>query len=176
VRGGGGAGSFSVSPHGFASLRSSCGSHHRAGTSTIVDKSCLVSESFGSSSAKSLRTPPIPNRRLRFRRVCVREAIILPTWERRPIRPPEHPPLLGHTCLPPNPHRIGNRLAKGRNRLSDSAVVVHGGNSGSNSQVIPSTSGAFLVGAPIKDTPFAARRPLTHRRTFSRFRGSYLQP
>ena len=168
-----GAGSVSVGLHCFASFRSSCGSHHRAETFTIVNKWSQVSESSGSSSDKSLRTPPIPNRRLRFPRVCVREAIILPTWERRPIRPPEHPPLRDHTRLPPNPHRIGSRQAKGRNRLSDSAVAVHGGHSGSIRQVIPTASGAFLGGAPIKDNPFAARRPLTHLRTFYRFRGSY---
>ena len=55
----------------------------------------------------------------------------------RPQRPPEHPPLRDHTRLPPNPHRIGNCQAKGRNRLSDSAVAMHGGNLRLSRQVIP---------------------------------------
>ena len=133
------------------------------------DKSWLVSESFGISSVPSLRTPPTWFRRVR---ACAGEDDFTRS-DRRPILPPEHPPLRDHTRLPPNPHRIGNCQAKGRNRLSDSAVAVHGGNSRSIRQVIPAASGAFLVGAPIKDTPFAARRPLTHCRTFSKFRGSY---
>jgi len=40
------------------SLRSSCDSHRRAEMSPMGDKSCHVSESFGSSSVASLRTPP----------------------------------------------------------------------------------------------------------------------
>ena len=40
-----------------------------------------------------------------------------------------------------------------------------------NAVVTP--SGAFLRGAPIKDTPFAARRALTHCRTLSKLLGSY---
>ena len=40
------------------SRRSSCDNHRRAEMSTMVDKSCQVSESFGSSSDRSLRTPP----------------------------------------------------------------------------------------------------------------------
>ena len=138
----------------------------------MVDKSCQVSESFGSSSDVSLRKAPTWFHRVR---ACAGEDDFTSS-ERppvRPQRPPEHPPLRDHTRLPPNPHRIGNRQAKGRNRLSDSAVAVHGGNSRSIRQVIPAASGAFMVGAPIKDNPFAASRPLTHCRTCSRFRGSY---
>ena len=136
------------------------------------NKTCQVSESFGSSSVASLRTPPTWFHRVR---ACAGENDFTSSDRRpiRPLRPPEHPPLLGHTRLPPNPHRIGNCQAKGRNRLSDSAVAVQGGNSRSMRQVVPAASGAFLVGAPFKDNPFAARRPLTHCRTFSRFRGSY---
>ena len=160
----------------IGSRRSSCDSHHLAEMSTMVDKTCLVSESFGSSSVASLRTPPTWFHRVR---ACVRacaggnDFTISDCRPVRPQRPPEHPPLLGLTRLPPNPHRIGNRQAKGRNRLSDSAVVVHWGNSRLIRQVIPSALGAFLVGAPSKGNPFAAPRPLTHCRTFSRFRGSY---
>jgi hypothetical protein len=140
--------------------------------STIVDKTCLVSESFGSSSVASLRTPPTWFHRVR---ACAGEHDFTSSDRPpiRPQRPPEHPPLLGHTRLPPNPHRIGNRQAKGRNRLSDSAVAMHGGNSRSIRQVIPTASGAFLGGAPINDTPFAARRPMTHCRTFIQVRGSF---
>ena len=149
-----GAGSVSVGLHCFASFRSLCGSHHRAETFTIVNKWSQVSESSGSSSDKSLRTPPIPNRRLRFPRVCVREAIILPTWERRPIRPPEHPPLLGHTRLPPNPHRSGSRQAEGHNRLSDSAMAVHGGKLTFDSSGHPHGIGSVLGGCFDQGQPF----------------------
>jgi hypothetical protein len=156
------------------SRRSSCDSHRRAEMSPMGDKSCQVSESFGSSSVASLRTPPtwIPRA---GGRACA-GGDYFTSSDRRPIRPqrpPEHPPLRDRTRLPPNPHRIGNRQAKGRNRLSDSAVAVHWGNSRLIRQVIPSALGAFLVGAPSKGNPFAARRPLTHCRTFSRFRGSF---
>ena len=136
------------------------------------DKSWLVSESFGISSVPSLRTPPTWFRRVR---ACAGEDDFTNSDRRpiRPQRPPEHPPLRDHTRLPPNPHRIGNCQAKGRNRLSGSSVAVQGGNSRSIRGLIPAASGAFMVGAPIKDTPFSARRPLTHCRTFSRFRGSF---
>jgi hypothetical protein len=119
------------------------------------NKTCLVSESFGSSAVASLRTPPTWFHRVR---ACAGEDDFTSSDRRpiRPQRPPEHPPLRDHTHLPPNPHRIGNRQAKGRNRLSDSAVAVHGGNSRSIRQVIPAASGAFMVGAPIKDTPFCS--------------------
>ena len=47
---------------------------------TMVGKTCQVSESFGSSSVASLRTPPTYNRRLRFPRAGVRARVrmILP--------------------------------------------------------------------------------------------------
>ena len=118
------------------SRRSSCDSHHRAEMSTMVDKTCLVSESFGSSSVASLRKPPTWFHRVR---ACAGEDDFTSSDRRpiRPQRPPEHPPLLGHTRLPPNPHRIGNCQAKGRICLSDSSVAMHGGNSRSIRQVIP---------------------------------------
>lgn len=136
------------------------------------NKTCQVSESFGSSSVASLRTPPTWFHRVR---ACAGENDFTSSDRPpiRPQRPPEHPPLLGHTRLPPTPHRIRSRQAKGRNRLSDSAVAVHWGNSRLIRQVIPAASGAFLRGAPIKDTPFAARRALTHCRTLSKLLGSY---
>ena len=126
---------------------------------------CLVSESFGSSSDASLRKPPTWFHRVR---ACAGGNDFTRSDRRpiRPQRPPEHPPLLGHTHLPPTPHRIGSRQVKGRNRLSDSSVAMQGGNSRLSRQVIPTASGAFLGGAPIKDNPFAARRPFTHCRTF----------
>ena len=54
VRTGGGSGLFSVGPHRFAFHPSSCDSHRRAEMSPIGDKTCLVSESFGSSLVASL--------------------------------------------------------------------------------------------------------------------------
>ena len=160
----------------FDRVGRSVDSHHRAEMLPMGNKTCQVSESFGSSSVASLRTPPTWFHRAR---ACAGENDFTSS-DRRPIRPqrppehpPEHPPLRDHTRLPPNPHRIGICQAKCRNRLSNSSVVVHGGNSRSIRQVIPTATEAFSEGAPSKDNPFAARRPLTHGRTFSRFRGSY---
>lgn len=66
----------------------------------MVDKSCLVSESFGSSSVASLRKPPTWFHRVR---ACAGENDFTSSDRPpiRPQRPPEHPPLLGHTRLPP---------------------------------------------------------------------------
>ena len=75
------------------SRRSSCDSHRRAEMSPMGDKKRQVSESFGSSSVASLRTPPtwFPSRG----RACAGEDVFTSSDRRpiRPQRPPEHPPL-----------------------------------------------------------------------------------
>ena len=83
------------------SRQSSCDSHRREEMSPIGDKTCLVSESFGSGSVASLRTPPTWFHRVR---ACAGENDFTRSAPPpiRPQRPPEHPPLLGHTHLPPN--------------------------------------------------------------------------
>ena len=89
--------------------RSTCDSHRRAEMSTMVDKSCQVSESFGSSSVPSLRTPPTWFHRVR---ACAGEDVFTRSDRRpiRPQRPPEYPPLRDR----PPKRSIGSVTAKQR--------------------------------------------------------------
>lgn len=109
--------------------RRSVGSQDRAETAKIVDKSCQVSEAFGSRSDKSLRTPLIHTRRLRsLARVRGRACVLdFTSSNRRPTQPRTSPtasPAAGLTTQ--TLYRSGNRQAKVRNHLSDSAMAMHG--------------------------------------------------
>ena len=147
--------------------------------SPMGDKKRQVSESFGSSSVASLRTPPTWFHRVR---ACAGENDFTSSDRRpiRPHRPPEHPPLLGHTRLPPKRSNVPIGLVTAKQTVVTACLTRQWWCMGETHvrfvRSSPRHRERSWVGAPIKDNPFAARRPLTHRRTFSRFRGSYSPP